>query len=364
MNDKIKQLVRPNIIKMDGYKSARDEYTDNQGTFLDANESPYGINNRYPDPYQNSLKAELSVLKSINPNQIFIGNGSDEIIDLLFRVFCTPMQDKCIAFSPGYGMYKVSASIQDIEYIDVKLTNSFQIDKAALEPFFEYQNIKIIFICSPNNPTGNIIDHEDIEWILKTFKGIVVIDEAYIDFTESDSWITKMKKYDRLVILQTMSKAWGLAGARVGMAYTHPAIVTLLNKVKPPYNVSTLNQTAALQAINNSRVADIQMKAIITERKRIYKALNHIESIKRVYPSESNFILIEVDDANALYHTLIKQKIIVRNQSNKIKGCLRLSIGTPEENEQLLDALRNTNTQPIPFSEYGLTNNPDLINRH
>lgn len=364
MKNNIDQLVRPNIIKMIGYKSARDEYSNNKGIFLDANESPYGTINRYPDPYQKLLKSELSLVKSISPDEIFIGNGSDEIIDLLFRIFCVPRQDKSISFSPGYSMFEVSAAIQDIEHLNLRLNIDFQIDKEALLPYLFDSSIKLIFICSPNNPTGNIINCEDIQWILEQFKGIVVIDEAYIDFTENKSWISKLKKYDRLVILQTMSKAWGLAGARIGMAYTHSTIVGLLNKVKPPYNVSVLNQKAALSALRNSKVVDIQTKAIISERKRLEKQLRGIESIQKIYPSETNFILIEVEDAHALYHTLLNQNIIIRNQSSKIKNCLRLTIGTPEENDRLILALSGKKLGKIQSKPYGSDCSPDLINRH
>lgn len=364
MENNITHLVRPNILNMIGYKSARDEYSDSQGTFLDANESPYGTINRYPDPYQSDLKKELAAFKLVQTDEIFIGNGSDEAIDLLFRVFCEPGVDKVISFTPGYGMYQVSASIQDIENINLSLNKDFQIDKKSVSTYLTDDSVKMLFLCSPNNPTGNLIESADIQWLLDKFKGILVIDEAYIDFANSESWTMKLSDYDRLVILQTMSKAWGLAGARVGMAYANSSIISLLNKVKAPYNVSTLNQKAALEAFSNKAVATIKIKAIIAERKRLFKELTNNSNVIKVYPSEGNFLLIEIEDAETSYLSLTNQKIIVRNQSSKVRNCLRISIGTPEENKRLLDALSNPTAIELIISEYGFDSSPDLINRH
>lgn len=364
MENKIEQLVRKNILNMQAYSSARDEYTGDSETFLDANENPYGQLNRYPDPYQKKLKIKISQIKSIAENQIFIGNGSDEVIDLLYRIFCQPQQDKSISFTPGYGMYQVSASIQNIEHINLSLTTNFQINRDALTPYLSDAAIKLLFICSPNNPTGNLIEEEDILWILDNYHGILVIDEAYIDFSRGKSWLTELVKNDSLVILQTLSKAWGLAGARVGMAYAHPTIIQLLNKVKPPYNISQLNQQAAIEALDDIEANTKQINMIRTERERMRNELGKITAIEKIYPSESNFLLIKVNNANEMYQTLLKQKIIVRNQSSKIDNCLRVSIGTHEENNTLIKTLKNEDLNVSTPSEYGFATSLDYTNRH
>ena len=343
MKDNIKSLVRTNILKMTSYSSARDEYKSNEGIFLDANESPYGDNNRYPDPYQKDLKALLSDHKGIEEEHIFVANGSDEAIDLLFRVFCRPGIDKSISFSPGYSMYEVSAAVQDIQHINLSLNARFQLNRDAILPYLSDTSIKLIFICSPNNPTGNIINRQDILWLLKNFKGITIIDEAYIDFTKCNSWLSEIKKYERLIILQTMSKALGLAGARVGMAYSNAYIISLLNKIKSPYNISALNQKAAIDILNSEKENNKRINDIILQRKVLEKELIKIKIIEKIYSSETNFILIKVKDANKIYNKLIQNKIIVRNQSNKIKNCLRITIGTSEENNHLLETLSAIN---------------------
>jgi len=364
MISNISTLVRPNILAMHGYSSARDEYQGKDGIFLDANESPYGLLNRYPDPYQRILKQKLSEIKSVATENIFVGNGSDEAIDLLFRIFCRPTIDKVISFTPGYGMYQVSANIQDVEYIAIPLTKSFQINTKLIEPYLSDTRVKIIFVCSPNNPTGNILDTHDIEWLLQNFNGIVVIDEAYIDFADTPSWISKINQHKNLVILQTLSKAWGLAAARVGMAFTNPDIIALLNKVKPPYNVSSINQKEAIKALEHKKETDIRINAIKQERSRLQYEISKIDSVKKIYPSQTNFLLIEIEHPNAVYERLISQKIIVRNQSKKIKNGLRITIGSPKENNRLLNALIAINDEKYSLTEYGLKSSPDSINRH
>lgn len=340
MKINIKNIVRPNIVALKPYSSARDEFTGTEGVFLDANENPFGELNRYPDPYQRALKKKLSELKNIDNANIFIGNGSDEVIDLAFRIFCNPGADKALAFSPTYGMYDVSASINDVELIKLPLNEAFQIDLNALKPHLKNESIKLIFICSPNNPTGNSIHQKDIEYILQNFKGIVIIDEAYIDFSESNSLIKLINEYNNLIISQTFSKAWGLASARVGTAYTNPEIISYYNKVKPPYNVSKVNQQAALDALDNYRGYEQNLQTILKEKERLKSEFQKINFIKKIYPSDANFLLIQVENANQLYDDLVSKKIITRNRNNVIKDCVRITVGTPQENEQLIEALK------------------------
>ena len=262
----LKKIVRQNILELEQYSSARDEFSGKEGVFLDANENPFGRLNRYPDPYQVELKSKLEKLKGIKSSSIFIGNGSDEIIDIAFRIFCNPGKDKALTFTPTYGMYTVSAAINQVELMQVPLNNEFQIDLKQVEAFLEDENLKLIFICSPNNPTGNIINKNDIISILKKFKGIVIIDEAYIDFSESESFTLLLNKYDNLIVSQTFSKAWGLAAARIGIAYACDKIISLFNKVKPPYNVSQLNQLSVIEAIENKDSFDKNVNTLLKER--------------------------------------------------------------------------------------------------
>lgn len=336
----IKQLVRPNILDLEPYSSARDEFTGNAGIFLDANENPFGQNNRYPDPQQKELKQKLAELKGVNTENIMIGNGSDEIIDLAFRIFCEPGVDKAITFTPTYGMYKVSAAINAIKMLELALSPEFQIDLKQLENYFNDSSIKLMFICSPNNPTGNRINPKDIEQILNKFNGIVIVDEAYIDFANSNSLLALIYKYNNLIVSQTFSKAWGLAAARVGVAYSCKEIIQLYQKVKPPYNVSSLNQKAALIALKNEANYKEKLKQIIDEKKRVYNELEQMTQVKKVYPSEANFILFQVENAPQIYHDLVKQNIIIRNRSNQIENCLRVTIGTPKENNTFIKALK------------------------
>jgi len=337
----LEKIVRKNILKLTPYSSARDEFSGNDGIFLDANENPFGNLNRYPDPYQKKLKQKLAVLKNVSTENIFIGNGSDEVIDLAFRIFCNPGKDKALTFSPTYGMYNVSAAINDIELIKIPLNNDFQIDLNQTEKHFSDNNLKLVFICTPNNPTGNLIHKKDIEYVLKNFDGIVIIDEAYIDFSESESWIKEILQFPNLIVTQTFSKARGLAAARVGVAYASKEIIQFYNKVKPPYNVSQLNQEEALKTLDNTSLFEQNLKTILKEKQRIKTSFNKIKCVQKVYPSDANFFLIEVDNANKIYNELVNQKIITRNRNNIINNCIRISIGTPKENEILINALKN-----------------------
>ncbi|MCG8807756.1 histidinol-phosphate transaminase [Tenacibaculum finnmarkense] len=335
------KIVRPNIKKLKAYSSARDEFKGTAEVYLDANENPFGDLNRYPDPKQIKIKERLSVLKKVAENQIFIGNGSDEVIDLAFRIFCEPSKDKALTFSPTYGMYDVSAGINDVELIKQPLVNDFQISLNQLEPYLDMEDVKIIFICSPNNPTGNCFDDETIEYILENFNGIVLIDEAYIDFSSRASYSTKLEKYPNLIVSQTFSKAWGLAGVRVGAAYANQQVIDLYNKVKPPYNVSALNQEAVLKSLGNLDEFEINKNNIINEKETLINELKKIDFVKKIYPSEANFILIEVTNANLIYNKLVSEKIIIRNRTTLIDNCLRITVGKSEENRKLIKTLAN-----------------------
>ncbi|KGO80087.1 histidinol phosphate aminotransferase [Flavobacterium beibuense F44-8] len=334
----IEKIVRPNILALQAYSSAREEFTGSEGIFLDANENPFGELNRYPDPLQKALKQKLSVIKGVATQNIFTGNGSDEAIDLCFRIFCEPGKDKALTFTPTYGMYEVSAAINNTELIKVPLDNNFQVDINKVLLALEDENLKLVFICSPNNPTGNCLDAA--EFIIQNFKGIVVVDEAYADFC-STTLVNKLEQYSNLIVLQTLSKAWGLAAARVGIAYASPFIISLFNKVKPPYNISKLNYTAAIYALENTDNYEEQKKLLLEERLKLSEALSQIPIVRKVYPSQANFLLVEVSDANSVYKNLIQQGIIIRNRNKEVKNCIRISIGTPQENKALLNALQN-----------------------
>ena len=337
----IRKLLRPNILNLLPYSSARDEFSGLDAIYLDANENPFGTLNRYPDPYQLELKEKLAKLKNLETKNIFIGNGSDELIDLAIRIFCIPGVDKALTFSPTYGMYDVSAAINDISLIKLPLTkNDFQIDKETLSTFLSDTKIKILFLCSPNNPTGNLIDREDVIFILKKFKGVVIIDEAYIDFAQAESTINLVSQYNNLIVSQTLSKAWGLAGIRVGMAYASPEIISLFNKVKAPYNVSALNQKAAVSAIENMIDYKERLKLILKEKERLEIAFRQIKKIKKIYPSEANFLLIELENADQVYANLVSKSIITRNRNKQINNCIRVTVGTATENDKLIEALK------------------------
>jgi histidinol-phosphate aminotransferase len=336
----INKLVRENILSLTPYSCARDEYQGKSGIFMDANENPYGKLNRYPDPYQRELKKAISAYKHIETEKIFLGNGSDEIIDLCFRIFCNPGVDKVLAFSPTYGMYEVSASINDVNIMKVPLNSDFQIDLPHVIPLLNDKNLKIIFICSPNNPTGNSMNNADVETILKNFNGIILVDEAYIDFSEKKSLITLVDKYPNLIVMQTFSKAFGLAAVRVGMAFAGSQVINLFNKVKPPYNISTINQKAILKKLERADKVRIEVANIIKEKKRVSSALKKLKLTENVFPSDANFLLVKVKDANYTYNELVKRKIVVRNRTSVVNNCLRITIGTRTENNILLNTLK------------------------
>ena len=337
----IKNLVRKNILSLKPYSSARDEFEGENGIFLDANENPFGELNRYPDPYQLKIKQKLSELNQISTENIFLGNGSDEVIDLAFRIFCEPKKDKVLTFSPTYGMYEVSANINDVELINLELNKDFQIDLENLKPYLNDENLKIIFICSPNNPTGNSI--KNIKYILENFNGIVFIDEAYIDFSPEESFRNQIKNYPNLIVSQTFSKAWGMASVRVGIAYASEEIIKFYNKVKPPYNISQLNQDAILNTLNDEKINQVSenIKIILEEKKSLIQNLKKLNLVKTIFPSDANFILIEVDNADSVYQELVNQNVIIRNRNSVIKNCLRITVGSPEENQKLIETLQN-----------------------
>jgi histidinol-phosphate aminotransferase len=339
----IQKLTRKNVLNMKAYSSARDEYKDFMHTmiYLDANENPFnnGVN-RYPDPQQRKLKMLLSQFRKTPENQILLGNGSDEVLDLLFRAFCEPNQDNVITLPPTYGMYGVLAELNAVENKEILLTSDFEPNvNAILEAATE--NTKILFLCSPNNPTGNSFSDEAILKILKEFNGIVVLDEAYIDFSENDSYLSDLKMYPNLVIIQTLSKAYALAGLRIGILYASPEIIDILNKIKPPYNVNTASQEQAEKKLMQSTL-DAQVKKIKIEREKLIQSLDKVSYIEQIYPSDANFILIKVDDAVKRYNQLIERGIVVRNRSNQplCHNCLRISIGTKDENENLIQSLK------------------------
>jgi len=336
----LKNIVRKNILDLKAYSSARDEFKGKAGIFLDANENPYGHLNRYPDPNQSELKTALSELKKVDTKNIFIGNGSDEAIDLVYRIFCEPGVDKALTFSPTYGMYEVSAGINNIELIKIPLDDNFQIDTKKIEGYLNDYTLKLIFICSPNNPTGNVMDKSAIRFISNNFNGIVVVDEAYSDFSSHDSLVKDISKHPNLIVCQTFSKAWGLASARVGVAYANEAIIQLFSKVKPPYNVSSLNQQAALEALGNLDEFEMRNKLIISSKSKLIKVLEELPLIEKIYPSDANFILVKVADADKVYNDLIDKKIIVRNRHKLVENCIRISIGKPQESLKLIEELK------------------------
>lgn len=336
------QLVRENIKALKPYSSARDEYKDLAEIKLDANENPYDSGfNRYPDPYQNKLKEAISNIKSVNKNQLFIGNGSDEAIDLLFRAFCEPGVDNVIALSPSYGMYAVSAAINNVELKEVALDEEFNLNRSMLAAAITPKT-KLIFICSPNNPSGNNIPKEDIEWLSQQFDGLIVIDEAYIDFSDETSFTETLSGYPQLIVLQTLSKAYSLAGLRIGMLFANEAIVEILNKIKPPYNINEASQQIALNALTNKQSINEQIRLIKEERKKLITELSKYPSVLKVYPSSANFILVKFEKSQELFEALKEEGIIVRNRSSQAgcANCLRITIGKPEENQQLIQAIK------------------------
>jgi histidinol-phosphate aminotransferase len=343
----INNILRENIKNLTPYSSARDEYQGEASVFLDANENAFGSPlpdqyNRYPDPLQFEVKKRLSEIKGLPVRNIFLGNGSDEAIDILFRSFCNPGVDNVILVPPTYGMYQVSANINDIETRNVPLTDEFQLNLDGIAEAID-KNTKLVFICSPNNPTGNSINRADVETLLANFNGVVVVDEAYINFSRQKTFIQELTEYANLVVLQTLSKAWGLAGLRVGMAFASEEIIEVMNKVKPPYNVNEASQQLALQALANVDQVNSWIKETLAQRDLLVLGLKDFDFVVDIYPSDANFILVKTTDANSIYDYLVNQGIIVRNRSKVelCEGCLRITVGTPNENTTLLQTLQN-----------------------
>lgn len=342
----IQNLIRSSIKALKPYSSARDEFkgnTDNL-TFLDANENPYanGVN-RYPDPQQGKLKALISHIKKVPTESILLGNGSDEVLDLLIRMFCEPNKDNILILPPTYGMYEVLANVNAVETIKINLSEeTFQpkIDAILSEA---NANSKILFLCSPNNPSGNSFETSSVEFLLKNFKGIVVMDEAYIDFSKGESWLSRLKEFPNLVVTQTLSKAFGMAGIRLGMCFASEEIIATLNKIKPPYNINELTQAKAMEGLSEMTLIKSQIACLIEQRDVLVKALKEVDFIEKVYPSEANFVMVRVDDANKRYQQLIENGIVIRNRTTQplCENCLRLTVGTEEENKRLIEKLKN-----------------------
>lgn len=342
MSFNLNKIVRSSIKGLKPYSSARDELTGKADVYLDANENPFGNGlNRYPDPYQKALKKEISKIKNIHEESIILGNGSDEVIDLLFRAFCEPGKDEVIIFPPTYGMYQVCADVNNVKTKKVPLTSDFEVDELSLLETIDEKS-KIIWFCSPNNPTGNTMDPAVIKNILNCFEGIVVIDEAYIDFSDSQSWIDFLEFHPNLFIIQTLSKAWGLAGIRLGMGFGSKKIISVLNKIKPPYNVNSLTQEKAIEAIGYLDEKNETIDAILAEKAKLKEKLNQIDGVQKIYQSDANFLLVKINNATNIYNKLVEQSIIVRNRSSVTlcENCLRITVGKPAENEKLLNAIK------------------------
>jgi len=335
-------LVRDNVRRMKPYSSARDEFSGEADVFLDANENPYPSPfNRYPDPLQAAVKRALSPLKGVTPEQIFLGNGSDEAIDLLIRAFCEPNRDGIIITEPTYGMYAVCANVNAVRIVSITLDEHFDLDLSKF-PSLNDPTLKIIFLCSPNNPSANLLNRARITQLLEEFQGLVVVDEAYIDFTAEPSFTSELSTYPNLVILQTFSKAWGLAGLRLGMCFASKDIIAILNKIKYPYNVNIRTQELALEALSNKDQKDRWVKEILKERARLIDALQGLAITLKIFPSEANFVLVRVSDAHGIYKQLMNLGIIVRDRSNVklCDNCLRITVGTPHENDKLIEVLK------------------------
>ena len=341
----LNKLIRDNIKTLKPYSSARHEFTGKASVFLDANENAYGSPlpekfNRYPDPLQWQLKFQLARIKGVPAENIFIGNGSDEVIDLAYRIFCDPAKDNVIVCPPTYGMYEVSANINDVAIQKVNLTSNFQLDVQGILDAIDVHT-KLIFICSPNNPTGNNMSREDVEMILNNFGGIVIIDEAYINYSKQKTFIRELTEYPNLIVMQTLSKAWGLAALRLGLCYASMDIIDLFNKVKPPYNINDASQQLALEALQNTALVNEWIEACISQKQMLTKKMSNFRFVKKVYISDANFFLVKVKDADNLYNYLSANEIVVRNRSKDpgCENCLRITIGTPEENNNLLNVL-------------------------
>ena len=340
----IENLIRENIKSLKPYSSAREEFKNSASNlvYLDANENPFDTGlNRYPDPQQNLVKAALAKIKNVSREQLLLGNGSDEVLDLIFRVFCEPKVDTVIVLPPTYGMYEVLANTNDVGLIEISLLDNYQ---PNVDEILKAQNsqTKLLFLCSPNNPTANSFNADKIETLIKKFTGIVVIDEAYIDFSSQESWIRRLNEFPNLIVIQTLSKAYGLAGIRLGACYSSTKIISVLNKIKPPYNVNQLTQQTALKALQNSIKTNNEIAIIISERNKLKTDLEEISFIMKVYPSDANFLLVKVDNAIVRYHQLVEHEIIVRNRTNLplCENCLRFTVGTKEENKKLMNTLK------------------------
>ena len=339
----LKEIVRKNIYSLKPYSSARNEFKGEASIFIDANENPYDTPyNRYPDPLQLQVKEKISALKGVPVENIFLGVGSDEPIDLLYRIFCEPQTDNVVALEPTYGMYSVCADINNVEYRTVSLKENYQFSAEELLAATD-DNSKIIWLCSPNNPTGNALDAAEIEKVLKNFSGIVAVDEAYIDFSSQPSYLKVLKEYPNMVVLQTFSKAWGSAGVRLGMAFASEEIIKIFNKVKYPYNVNVLTQRYAIKLLDNFSQVEKKVKAILKNREKLEKQLAKVECVKEVYPTDANFILVKTTNSDAIYKYLIEKGIVARNRNGitLCDNCIRITVGTAEENKQVIAALKN-----------------------
>jgi histidinol-phosphate aminotransferase len=350
MNFDLNKLVRQNIRDLKPYSSARSEYSGTANVFLDANENSYGSPltkwyNRYPDPLQWELKKKIAAIKNVPAENMLLGNGSDECIDLLIRAFCEPQKDNLIICPPTYGMYEVYGNINNVEVREVPLLPGFQLNLDAIEAAID-ENTKLIFICSPNNPTGNSMEREDIEIVLNNFEGIVVIDEAYINYSRHRSFVAELKEYPNLVVMQTFSKAWGLAALRLGINFASQEIISILNKIKPPYNINQATQELALKALDNLDDVNTMIRDTVKEREELVKELVQLPVVQKVYPSDANFVLAKMDQATRIYDYLKEKGIIVRNRSNVVlcEDCLRITVGTPEQDKQLLKTLKEYKT--------------------
>ncbi|QJD98016.1 histidinol-phosphate transaminase [Mucilaginibacter robiniae] len=343
----INNILRENIKNLKPYSSARDEFQGEASVYLDANENAFGSPleqqyNRYPDPLQMEVKKRLSDIKGVPTSNIFLGNGSDEAIDILFRSFCNPGIDNVILVPPTYGMYEVSANINNIAIQRMPLTTDYQLNVDGILNAIN-EHTKLIFVCSPNNPTGNSINRNDIETLLTSFNGLVIVDEAYINFSSQQSFIENLTQYQNLVVLQTLSKAWGLAGLRVGMAFASNEVIDVMNKVKPPYNINEASQQLALQALQNTEQVNSWIQEVLQERDKLIIQLQSLDFVLNIYPSDANFILVKTTDARGIYNFLVQHGIIVRDRSKVelCEGALRITIGKPEENSKLIETLKN-----------------------
>ncbi len=342
----LKSLVRPNILALKPYSSARDEFKGTEGVFLDANENPFGSLNRYPDSYQKELKHKLSSYKNIPTKNIFIGNGSDEIIDLIYRIFCIPGIDKALTFTPTFGMYQVAADINNIEIRKVKLTTDFELDVDRLLAATD-ENSKLLFICSPNNPTGNSFKSENIKILIEKFDGIVVLDEAYIDFAPKKSFLKDLKSYPNLIILQTFSKAWGMAGIRLGMAFASPNIISVFNHIKYPYNINILTQEKALELLNKEDDKNKWVAELLQQKDIMAIKLKDYSFVQKIYPSDANYLLIKTNTPKEIYNFLVEEGVIIRDRStvSLCEGCLRITVGSVHENDALYAGLNKFENQ-------------------